>query len=46
VVLRVDCTGKGPDAVCGEDRIERPAEARIPVSEQEVDGGDTIPEVH
>jgi hypothetical protein len=39
-------TGKDPDAVCGEDHVERPGEPRIPVSEQEVDGGDTIAEVH
>jgi hypothetical protein len=39
-------TGKNPDAVCGEDRIERPGEPRIPVSEQEVIGGNTITEVH
>jgi hypothetical protein len=43
---RFGWTGKNPDAVCGEDRIERPGEPRIPVSEQKVNGGNTITEVH
>ena len=30
----------------GSDRVERTGEPRIPVLEQEVDGGDTIAEVH
>jgi hypothetical protein len=39
-------TGQDPDAICGEDRVECPGKPRIPVSEQEVNGGDTIAEVH
>jgi hypothetical protein len=27
-------TGENLETVCGEDRVERPGEARIPVSEQ------------
>jgi hypothetical protein len=47
--IRLWCSGwigQDPDAVCGEDRVECPGKPRIPVSEQEVDGGDTIAVVH
>jgi hypothetical protein len=43
---RTRWTGKDPDAVRCEDRIERSSEPAVPVSEEEADGGDVAAEVH
>jgi len=39
-------TGQDPDAISGEDRIERPAEPGVLVPEQEREGGGVIGKVH
>jgi hypothetical protein len=39
-------TGQDPNAVRGEDRIERPGEPGISIAEQELHGGGTVAEVH
>jgi len=39
-------TGKDPDAVRGEDRIERRGESGVSVSEQERQGAGTVGEIH
>jgi hypothetical protein len=38
-------TGEDPDAVRGEDRVERSGEPGIPISEQELHGGDRVAEI-
>jgi hypothetical protein len=39
-------TGENPDAVCGEDRIEGCGEPGIPISEQQLDRGGAVGEIH
>jgi hypothetical protein len=39
-------TGQDPDALRGEDRVERPGEPGVTVSEQELDRGDALAEVY
>jgi len=38
--------GENPDAVCGEDCIERRGEPGVPIPEQERDRGGVVGEVH
>ena len=39
-------TGEDPDAIGGEDRVERAGEPGIPVSEQKRHGDGSVTEVH
>src|SRR5438270_415165 len=49
IAARAWCIGwteENPDAVCGEDRIKGCGESGVPVSEQQLDRGDAVGEIH